>query len=135
MLVKNHRQGSETIHLQIGIILGEKNKGIFPGSQVTSLHDDPWQHAFLEAWRHYHLSKNRRVFNKPDILTERIRYFACHQQKAINQIKCASINDWPIPNIKLQEPYHDDERRYFLWRALCNDYVGWHLGDETRFVY
>ena len=50
------------------------------------------------------------------------------------QIKNASKTQWKVPRLKLVKEY-ETKSSFYLWRAICEDFGGWHLGDETRFIY
>ncbi len=60
-LIEHEKVG--ILPLQIGITIGIKDGGVFPGSRVGSLKDDLWTHALLESWRHLHIF-NSKKYNK-----------------------------------------------------------------------
>jgi hypothetical protein len=42
---------------------------------------------------------------------------------------------WKDPDIRLFREVDTKVPGVYLWRCLFSDYIGWHLGDENRFVY
>ncbi|MGK5088332.1 hypothetical protein WDW86_12300 [Bdellovibrionota bacterium FG-2] len=128
------------IDLSIGIVLGIKDGGIFPGSRVAHANADIWQHGLVEAWRHAMIYKhllNRSEENAPalSVIDQRILHFGRDKDKALRQIESARCVDWPSPQLRLLKQYNTKSPDYFLWRALCHNFIGWHEGPETRFVY
>jgi hypothetical protein len=128
-------QGIET-HLKIGIVLGIKGDGIFPGSRVASEREDVWEHGLLEAHRHYRMYKDKHEhYFGNDIIYKRINYFGTNKESALSQIEQASKVNWGTPKLRLLKNYKIDDGDYFLWRALCYDFRPWSEGKENRFVY
>lgn len=116
---------------QLGIVVGLSDTGIFPGSRVCSLSEDPWEHAMLEAWRHYVIAK--KGSEQQDLVYGRIQYFASHRREGLEQVPPPNPTPWPSPKILLDHGIK--VRDVYLHRALCADYKGWHEGASTRFVY
>lgn len=129
---------NKKILLKIGITIGLKDGGAFPGSRVASACEDVWEHGLLEAHRHYKIFKNKSksdsYFGK-DIIYKRINFFGTHAQEAINQITFKKKKRWPIPQLRLLTPYNIENNSFFLWRAICHDFIPWSDGDEKRFIY
>lgn len=120
--------------LHFGIFLGFKDSGIFPGSRVTTSKDFTWSHPLVEAWRHFKISQEGIQENSNSIITKRIKYFGKNKSSAIKQIP-NEPSAWPMPDILFHKEVITDLDDVFLWRTICKDFKGWHLGDETRFVY
>lgn len=122
------------------VALGIKGNGIFPGSRVTTSLDEVWEHPLLEAWRHKLIYENElKNAECKDIFEERIKYFGENKEEALKQ--CAPFVAINFPEAKLNlmtsvkiEKF-DSEISYFVYRALCEDYIGWEHGNESRFVY
>ena len=125
------------IDLQIVIFLGCSKNGIFPGSRVSTQSDDLFEHPVIEAHRNFtnfniHMNKS---FDFIDIIQERAVYFGSNQNGALEQIKNAHKNDWPSPSIGLLKNFPTGHPEIYLYRCLMKDFIGWHEGDVTRFVY
>jgi hypothetical protein len=124
--------------LVIGILLGFTEQGVFAGSRVTSEIDDLWTHAAIEVWRNHNnfevsYSQNKAVENL-GWLERRVTYFGKNRDEAMRQINLATKGDLPVAEIHLNlgiEPY----KGIHLWRTLCKDFVPWHMGSDSRFVY
>ena len=120
--------------LKFGVLLGFKEGGVFPGSRVALSQDDIWDHAAVEAWRHFHLTRVRSEPPK-DIIQERAHYFAHNAQYALSAIAKSTPRAWPTPKMRLIAEVQLETDRFSLWRALCSDFTPWHLGSDRRFVY
>jgi hypothetical protein len=68
-------------------------------------------------------------------LNTRLIYFSKNSSQALKQIAAATNPDWPNPEILLLREYDTQIDSVYIWRCLMKDFVGWHLGDEKRFVY
>lgn len=127
------------LKLQLGIVVCETDQGIFAGSRVCSLMEDPWQHAIIEASRNYqnfrHFQENFLTLKKEDFVRRRAIYFGANKDEALAQIGSAIKNDWPSPTIRILKEYDTGIPNVFLWRCLLENWMGWHIGDEKRFVY
>ena len=123
--------------LQIGIVLGIKGEGVFPGSRVAQAGEDLWSHGLVEAWRHLeifrYLSENTPA-NAP-IVDRRILFFGKNKEVAFEQISAATKSEWAEPKLRLLKSWNPLGKKAFFWRAVCHDYIGWDKGDERRFVY
>lgn len=124
------------LELKFGVALGFSKKGIFPGSRVTSHKDDLWTHALLEAWR------NKQIFEKLEnahkvpqhFFPKRVLFFGSNSEFALNTLKMSTKEEWPKPKLNFikQVPIEDN---FYIFRALCDDFIPWHEGTEKRFVY
>jgi len=123
-------------HLKLAVVVGLTANGAFPGSRVCSEIEDPWEHAYLEAWRHHLIFKNGLLPDLPqNSFLHRISYFATHRDLAISQIEKAKRYDWPQPRITLHRSHEELAGKIFIWRSLCDGYMGWECGGLNRFVY
>ncbi len=128
-------------NFELFIFLGFTKDGIFPGSRVT-INGDPeenWNHSILEAHRclkNFKLNSNIDLY-QDDIIAHRAIYFGRNKDLALKQIHASqqTNNLWPRPSIALLKEYTKYKINIYLWRCLMNDYQGWHIGDEKRFVY
>ena len=129
--------GEISIHIQFGAVVGFKNGGAFLGSRACSTKENPWDHALTEAWRHTVIAKSvpsEKEINKK--YKDRVRFFASNALAARTAINEAHFeSNWPVPRLRLLKQVPSLPDGIFVWRALCHDYKGWHLGDETRFMY
>lgn len=134
------------------VCLGIKDEGVFPGSRVSSIYDDIWTHPVIEAWRHLQIfnfnSKNcntafysdaylNKTQKKSDkVIIDRINYFGCNKNLALQTINEATKKFNLIPALKvLTQLEQNITQPFYLWRAICHDYIPWHLGGVDRFVY
>lgn len=124
------------LELELCIFLGITDRGVFPGSRVCTKSDDLWTHSIVEAWRH------KRIFDSPDLEAvsdtfpfNRIRHFGHNSEAALRIIDSCQGNTWPRARLTLVQDFQFSESNVYLFRALCDDYIGWHEGDERRFVY
>lgn len=127
--------------LKLIIFLGFTNDGIFPGSRVTMSGDEygNWDHAILEAYRclkNFKLSNKTNLFPE-DLIARRANYFGEHKKIALSQIEISQNRNesWSQPRISLLKEYKSLNVQIYLWRCLFDDYIGWHVGKEDRFVY
>lgn len=122
----------------LGIFLGFKKDGVFAGSRVCLKNDDPWQHAVIEASRNlknFEYAEKDNKFETTQIVRKRALYFGLHKHEAIQRIESCQNKNWPIPKIMILQQFDTDQTNIYLWRCLMHDWVGWHLGEENRFVY
>ena len=125
-----------TINLKLAVVVGMTKDGVFPGSRVCSEQEDPWEHACLEAWRHHLVFKNSSLPELPEnSFLRRISHFGTNRELAISQIERADRYDWPKPNILLHRSREELGGKLFVWRSLCDGYLGWESGGLDRFVY
>lgn len=128
---------NKLLDLEFVVFLGCTHEGIFPGSRVSSKGDDLYEHAIIEAYRNLKNSELYRNSNisPSDIIQERVIYFSQNKNLAFEQINQATKTDWPQPEIRLLKNYNTGHPEIFLTRCLMKDFIGWHEGDVTRFVY
>jgi len=95
----------QNLKLQLGIFIGETQTGVFAGSRVCTLNEDPWGHATIEAFRNFRnfeVSKIQNIdLSNVDIVRLRAIYFGTHNNDAWSQINKANNQKWPEPSIRL----------------------------------
>lgn len=129
------------VNFRFYAFIGIYNNGVFPGSRVTIGHDSGWNHAIIESYRNLNnfkiYKKNPEYFSSKDnFVFDRCVYFGQNKLLATNSITEATYNSWPIPEILMLEQVNNNiPNGSFVWRCLFKDFIGWHLGDNTRFVY
>jgi hypothetical protein len=129
---------TENLNLKFVVFLGYKNNGVFPGSRVSTEFDDLYEHSVIEASRNLNNQKFLQIDSESsdlDIIEKRMFYFSQNKTVALNIINESKNFDWPKPEIEMLEGYDTQIENVYLFRALLKDFVGWHLGDEKRFVY
>lgn len=128
-----------SLQLQFGVVVCETDLGVFAGSRVCGISEDPWSHAIIEASRNYqnfeYSKKNNENLSKGDFVRRRVIYFGTHKEEALEQIERAFKTDWQEPSIRLLKEYETGIDSVFLWRCILHDWIGWHEGDYARFVY
>lgn len=122
------------------VAIGIKDNGIFPGSRVTTESDEPWEHCLLEAWRHKIIFNNELRNTQPvNIFDKRIQRFGLDGLEIVKKLIEAQPVIFPVAKIRLLEEVAssnvDSAHQYHIWRALCEDFIGWDRGDEHRFIY
>lgn len=114
--------------------LGYKKDGVFLGSRVSNDIEDLFQHAAVEAFRaniiHDNLDTSMR---KGNFYTDRIKYWGSNKNN-LPDLKNFEQTAFSKPKLALLEEYTESED-YFVFRALCEKFQPWHIGDEKRFVY
>lgn len=129
----------QNMKVQFCVFLGETESGVFAGSRVCNLNEDPWQHAVIEAFRNYRnyevTKKNNSDLKKEDIVRQRAVYFGDHKASAFDQIERANNSLWPSPSVLFLKEFNTNIPQVYLWRCLLNNWINWDFGDETRFVY
>jgi hypothetical protein len=128
---------NKEILLKFSVVIGLHGEGVFPGSRVSGPDDDFWEHGLIEAHRNFvNASKYSHIFKSSnDIISKRIYHFSINGKTALTQINAARSVKWKDPDIRLFREVDTKVPGVYLWRCLFSDYIGWHLGDENRFVY
>lgn len=122
----------ERIHF--GIVIARKGLGVFPGSRVVFGEEDVWEHSLVEAWRHLSIFTHHHESQYSNIIHKRIFVFGRDGSKAYEVIPKDLNKSMAIPRISLMKEYKTGAD-FFLWRAICSGFMGWHHGSENRFVY
>lgn len=124
------------------VFLGENKNGIFAGSRVSTYSDsDIWEHAVIEAYRNlenfklFEQNGTSDFYESLDIIGRRARYFGSHSAEAWEQIAAAQKELWKQPFAEVSKFVETDIPDIYLHRCLMKDYIGWHEGEENRFVY
>lgn len=121
--------------VELNIILGFKDGGVFPGSRVISFSEEKWEHGIVEAWRHLEIFRKYRGSISIPFPYGRIFYFGKNSNEALKQIESAQKLIWPKPKELILQEMQTGVTDLYFWRALMEDYLSWHEGNEKRFVY
>jgi ribosomal protein S12 methylthiotransferase accessory factor YcaO len=119
--------------IYVGVVLAFKEGGIFPGSRASLNADFIWEHGLIEAARNHNIYSNDT--GRDDIICERIKFFATNKQIALDQIALSKDDSWSEVRFKIVSQYKSMPKGIFLFRAICEDYMDWHVGPVNRFVY
>lgn len=120
--------------LKLGVFLGVKDDGVFPGSRVIVEGDDLWTHSITEGFRHLQLYKDCKIsISEMDIIDLRINYFGRNKEKVFEIIKKSQDVTWRSPELMLCSKVHGDD--FYVFRSLCKDFWGWQNGSVERFIY
>lgn len=123
----------ENFNLCLYIVLGETEKGVFPGSRVTVNSDDnPFEHAVVESWRHFKIYTHR--VESKSTFYNRISYFGENKSEAFKQIPKYN-SDQVLTPFNLEFSKRKITSEGFLWRCLSKKYFCWSKGKVNRFVY
>jgi len=124
------------VPVQFAVCLGFKGSGVFPGSRVCTINESPWEHSLVEAWRNILIAEHAKMsIKKLDFYRARIKFFSENKEEAIKQIPIRLQAPWPSPRLRLLRQIPNTPQGTYVWRALCYDYLPWHIGNERRFVY
>lgn len=119
------------IRFSIGICVGLKDSGAYPGSFYCAFGKSDWQHALLECYRHVLLVKNTVPTNTfPD---NKVRFFSKNAHLAIMQIDRKKFKMWGSPEIIFS--YNQKMRGFYLARTIINGWRSWNSGSLQRFLY
>jgi len=102
--------------LSLVIFLGMTDKGIFPGSRVSTNSDELYEHPVIEAHRNLINFKlnNESTVNTGDIIEQRSMYFGQNKKLAFEQIEIASKTIWPEPQLSLLKNLKPTFQKYFF---------------------
>lgn len=119
------------------VSIAYKGSGVFVGSRVSNLKGYGYEHALIESFRNYNnfvLLKNNGY--KPQTwLEERLFYFAENKNDLKKYLTCERNYEWGSPEILFSKEVDTLHPEVYFFRTIIKDYLYWHLGDETRFVY
>ena len=121
--------------VDLGIVIGFKDGGAFPGSRVSHKSEDNWTHALVEAVRHLQITKKYTGSIDKPFPYGRIFYFAKNKKVALEQVAKAYKDNWPTPHPLLLLNYETNIDGLYIWRSLMNNYLSWEVGNKDRFVY
>lgn len=130
---------NENTKISFGVVIAHTRDGVFAGSRAT-FGEDRWTHALIECARNF---DNFLLWNsseekfKPNVdwFTQRVIYFGRNKKLALEAIHASNKEDWPQPVVEILEPVPTEIDSFFLWRCLFKDFVPWHEGPVSRFVY
>lgn len=128
---------NEMINLKFVVFIGTTDEGVFSGSRVSTPNDNLWEHPVIEAYRNYKnfLLYQKEEYELQDIIQQRVIFFAKNKQIAFDQINRATKDSWPKPEINLIKDFKTEHPDIFLTRCLMSNFLGWHHGTITRFIY
>ncbi|RYZ89804.1 MAG: hypothetical protein EOP06_08795 [Proteobacteria bacterium] len=115
-------------------VIGQKGKGIFPGSRVSGLKDNRWGHGLLEAWRHLKVFEGSQQKRFDNVIDQRIIKFGNNGADTLKNLR-SFANPWATTPVLRISKAVANKSGYHVHRSLCHDYVGWDQGDENRFIY
>lgn len=123
----------QKVEFQLLVFIGIRDGGVFPGSRVCTMGENPFEHAIVEAFRH--LKINEQDNDKTNFPYNRINYFAKNKDVALAQVDRAKKSVWPKFSLKLIKEYDTKIEGLFVFRAIAHDFIPWNEGDTSRFVY
>ena len=110
--------------------------GCFLGSRAWPQSEEDWGHCLAEAWIcKLFFENNSTLSTSESIIDRRIIHFASRLNEAIQQIPTKSCNDWPKARTLFHSEIEECQNPFFMFRTIYDNFVGWHLGDTSRFVY
>lgn len=115
------------------IVVGLSDEGAFVGSKSVLGPKVQLLPALVEAWRHLVLSAQPDDPKVPELGV--IKHFSKNKTAALAQIAQANKTIWPKPTLRLLKQVDCKIDGVFCFRALCNDFQGWHGPNIKRFVY
>lgn len=124
------------IEISVGIVLGFKGKGVFPGSECVPFGALSFEHALGEAYRHARVAQlaQSAPLEGLGIVEKRILHFAENAHEALELIPSIDRRDWPQPSFRLLRAVPTNTNWGHMFRAICNDHRSWHLGGVERFA-
>ncbi len=120
--------------IRFGVVVCSKGYGVFPGSRVVFGDADLWEHALIEAWRHLTIFTHHSEDQYSSVIHKRIFYFGRNRAMALESIPKDKTKDMLTPSISLIREF-DTGEEIFIWRSICEGFVGWHQGPVNRFIY
>jgi hypothetical protein len=121
--------------IYFGVLIGFKNGGAFVGSRASDNIHDIIDHSSTEASRAFTIFKNSSSNSiKNNFYYNRLMYFG---NSALNlpEFDKFKKSEFPKPKVKLLKKYDFSFEDTFLYRALMDNCIPWHIGDEKRFIY
>jgi hypothetical protein len=129
--------GELKYELKFCAVIAYSGTGAFPGSRVSNVISSPdWEHAIIEAWRHLKIFQHPSRPDVADFLLQRILYFGNHADEACRQALFSKTpGDFGSTKLRIVRKVEGLEFSVQVYRAVCNDYLPWHMGEIARFVY
>lgn len=115
------------------VVVGLSSAGAFVGSKTSVDRKAPLLSALVEAWRHLRLALEPDDPKFPELAI--IKFFALNRKLAEKQISSAVRQPFPEPKLRLLKEVKTGIEGVFCYRALCENYRGWHGPEVKRFVY
>jgi hypothetical protein len=110
--------------------------GCFLGSRAWPKSEEDWGHCLAEAWIcKLYYENNKSLTRSDSIIDKRIIYFATRLNEAIQQIPTKPHSDWAKARTLFHSEIIECQNPFYMFRTIYNNYIGWHLGDTSRFVY
>ena len=124
------------IPLSFGVVVAQKGPGVFCGSRIARISDssDLWEHGLIEAWRHLTITNLNLAEDYSHVMFQRIFHFGKNGDAAVATIPTKFSTPIRNPRINLINNISLADGIY-LWRAICEGFLGWHAGSIDRFVY
>lgn len=114
------------------IVVGLTRDGAFVGSKTVLDGKVPLLSALVELHRHLRLSEEiTQTYGELEV----IKHFAKNKSLALEQITRASRRPLPEPQLRLLKEVPTGVEGAYCYRALCENFRGWHGNDVRRFVY
>lgn len=123
----------QVIEFLFVVFLGFKNGGVFPGSRVCALNENPFEHAIVEAYRHLKISETES--GKMEFPYDRINFFSKNKDIALRQVDSAQNKNWPEFSVKLLKEYQTNVEGLYVFRSIGHNFIPWNEGKVNRFVY
>ncbi|MGZ3772717.1 MAG: hypothetical protein ACXVCY_07625 [Pseudobdellovibrionaceae bacterium] len=114
------------------ITVGLTESGAFVGSKTVLDGKVPLLSALVETYRHLRLSKEKSQ-NYKELAV--IKYYAENKSSALEQIAKAKRGSMPEPKLKMLKEVPTGVDGIYCFRAICENFRGWHGNEVTRFVY
>lgn len=115
------------------IVVAYAKNGAFVGSNTKLDLEADFDHALMEAWRHLRLATSEAKHFEEE--KRPIVFFSENFEEADKQIMRANKKNWPSPKLRIVREVPLSTPNFHCVRAICDDYIGWHINDGTRFVY
>jgi len=127
---------SEFSKIEVRIVLGYKDGGIFPGSEAWIVEGHPFSHASGEAFRHLRAAQSlsKREEATMDLPERRLLYFSENARVADAMISSCKEEAWLPAKLKILAEAPTNSANSYLFRAICEDHKSWHLGGVKRFA-
>lgn len=114
------------------IVVGLTGNGAFVGSKTVLDGKVPLVSALVELYRHLRLSEeDNQTYRELEV----IKHFANNKSLALEQIVRATRRPMPEPQLRFLKEVPTGVEGVYCYRALCENFRGWHGKDVRRFVY
>lgn len=122
------------LDVSAGISIGQKDDGVFLGSNASLSEVNLWDHALLESFRHLLIFRNTP--NVGRFPADRTHFFAKNKHIGLSSIPIGPPSIWRMPEILFfrVEPL-PTKRPTYIARSIFKDWEPWHTGGVNRFLY